>query len=150
MSCQACHGVINPLGFTLEHFDAVGRYRERDNGKAIDATGSYVTRNGDTVKFDGVRDLAKFLAASDEVKGAFAEHLFQHVAKQPVAAYGPQEATDLCKSFAEQGYSVRRLLVEAVTDYALPEKKVPSPSRPLRRSGKAGEPPGGASCGAGL
>ncbi len=141
-SCQACHGVINLLGFTLEHFDAVGRYRERDNGKAIDATGSYVTRNGDTLKFDGVRDLAKFLAGSDEVRGAFAEHLFQHVAKQPVAAYGPQKATDLRRSFEEHGNNVRKLLVEAVTDYALPEKKVPSPSRPLRRSGKP-VPPGG-------
>ena len=25
-ACQSCHGMINPLGFTLEHFDAVGRY----------------------------------------------------------------------------------------------------------------------------
>ena len=52
-SCQSCHGVINPLGFTLEHFDAVGRYRDQDNGKPIDATGAYKTRGGETVKFDG-------------------------------------------------------------------------------------------------
>ena len=34
-NCMTCHGIINPLGFTLEHFDAVGRYREKDNGKPV-------------------------------------------------------------------------------------------------------------------
>ena len=45
-SCRSCHGMINPLGFTLEHFDAVGRYRKEEKGKPIDATGSYETRSG--------------------------------------------------------------------------------------------------------
>jgi hypothetical protein len=37
-SCHACHGVMDPLGFALEGFDGVGRYRERDRfaGTAID------------------------------------------------------------------------------------------------------------------
>ena len=46
--------MINPLGFTLEHFDALGRYRKEEKGKPIDATGSYETRSGETVKFSGV------------------------------------------------------------------------------------------------
>ena len=54
-SCQSCHGMINPLGFTLEHFDAVGRYRKDEKGRPIDATGSYETRTGEMVKFEGVR-----------------------------------------------------------------------------------------------
>ncbi|MBO0700171.1 MAG: DUF1592 domain-containing protein, partial [Zavarzinella sp.] len=72
-NCQACHGLINPLGFTLEHFDAVGRWRESENGKPVDASGAYQTRTGETVTFNGARDLAKFLAGNDEVQGAFAE-----------------------------------------------------------------------------
>src|SRR5262249_40143800 len=51
-SCRSCHGMINPLGFTLEHFDAVGRYRKEEKGKPIDATGSYETRSGESVKFN--------------------------------------------------------------------------------------------------
>src|SRR5262245_39100343 len=66
-ACISCHGVINPLGFTLEHFDAVGRYREKDAGKPVDDDGSYQTRKGRVVKLDGVRALAKFLAGSEEV-----------------------------------------------------------------------------------
>lgn len=40
-SCNACHGAIDPLGFALENFDAVGRWRERDreSGTAIDSSG---------------------------------------------------------------------------------------------------------------
>ena len=73
-SCQSCHGVINPLGFTLEHFDAVGRYRDQDNGKPIDATGDYQTRSGETVKFDGARDAGgvpgRQRRGADGVRGA--------------------------------------------------------------------------------
>src|SRR5262249_16980592 len=63
-NCQSCHGVINPLGFTLERFDAVGRMRQTDNGRPVDATGLYQTPDGKTVKFTGAREFAKFLADS--------------------------------------------------------------------------------------
>jgi hypothetical protein len=36
-TCQGCHSVINPFGFMQENYDAIGRYRTRDNGAAIDA-----------------------------------------------------------------------------------------------------------------
>jgi hypothetical protein len=40
-SCNSCHGIIDPLGFALENFDAVGRWREKDleAGTQIDSTG---------------------------------------------------------------------------------------------------------------
>ena len=75
-SCQSCHAMINPLGFTLEHFDAVGRFRKEENGKPVNASGAYRRRNGELVKFDGVNDLAKFLADSPETHSAFVEQLF--------------------------------------------------------------------------
>ena len=114
-SCQSCHGVINPLGYTLEHFDAVGHFRDLDGGKPIDATGTYQTRNGQTVKFDGARELATFLAGSEEVQTAFAEQLFRHLAKQTVRAYGPKELAELREAFAKNGFSIRKLAVEAAT-----------------------------------
>ena len=119
VSCQSCHGVINPLGYTLEHFDAVGRFRDQDNGKPIDATGTYQTRAGETVKFDGARDLATFLAGSEEVQTAFAEQLFRHLAKQTVRAYGPKELAELRESFAKNGFNIRKLAVEAATAAAM-------------------------------
>jgi hypothetical protein len=117
--CQGCHGVINPLGFTLEHFDAVGRFRQQDRDKPVDASGSYQTRGGETVTFAGVRDLAGFLAGSEEVHAAFAEQLFHHLVKQSVRAHGSRQLAELRESFARNGFSVRKLVVEAVTAAAL-------------------------------
>ena len=36
--CASCHAMIDPLGFALEHFDAIGQWRETDGGAAISAT----------------------------------------------------------------------------------------------------------------
>ena len=38
--CNSCHSVIDPPGFALENYDAVGRWRTDDDGAAIDASGS--------------------------------------------------------------------------------------------------------------
>ena len=122
-ACISCHSVINPLGFTLEHFDAVGRYREKDNDKPVDATGSYQTRAGKTVTFKGIRDLAKFLAASEDVHAAFTEQLFHHLIKQPVQAYGPKTLTNLRESFAKNGFNIRKLAEEIAITAALPPKR---------------------------
>jgi len=117
--CLTCHGVINPLGFTLEHFDAVGRFREKDNGKPVDTTGLYQTRAGETVTFAGVRDLARFLAGSEEVHAAFAEQLFHHLVQQPVRAYGPTRHAELRQAFAAGGFNVQKLAVEVMATSAL-------------------------------
>jgi cytochrome c553 len=121
-ACQTCHGMINPLGFTLEHFDAVGRYRDQEKGRPIDATGTYQTRSGETVKFAGVHDLAVFLANSPETHDAFIEQLFHYIVKQPVRAFGPRKLADLRQSFVEHRFSVRRLLVEMMAETAPPER----------------------------
>jgi hypothetical protein len=126
-SCLTCHGVINPLGFTLEHFDAVGRFRDMDNGKPVDSTGTYLTRAGKVVSFKGARDLAKFLAESEEVHASFCEQLFHHLVQQSVRAYGPATLNDLRKAFAANDYNVRKLAAEVMTISALtprdPNKK---------------------------
>ncbi len=118
-ACQSCHSMINPLGFTLENFDAVGRFRTEDAGKPIDPTGGYRTRSGELVKFDGVRELADFLADSDETRSTFAEQLFHYMIKQPVRAYGTDALPQLRQAFAANRYSIRRLAADIVTTAAL-------------------------------
>jgi cytochrome c553 len=119
-ACMGCHGMINPLGFSLEHFDAVGRYREKDNGKPIDASGVYQTRSGETVSFKGVRELARYLAKNDDVHAAFVEQVFHHLVKQPVRAFGNDQLAKLKQRFAEKKYNIRHLLVEIAAATALP------------------------------
>ena len=128
-SCQSCHAMINSLGFTLEHFDAVGRFRREDNRKPVNSSGSYRTRNGETVEFGGVRELANFLASSPETHAAFVEHLFHALIRQPIRAYGPQTKETLRKAFVDNNFNIRRLMVEIITVSALTssEQKPPPP-----------------------
>ncbi len=118
-ACMSCHNMINPLGFTLEKFDAIGKLRSRENGKPVDAKGSYQTRSGKIVEFSGIRDLARFLAESEESQSAFVEKLFHHLVKQPVRAYGPQTLRNLQTSFAANQFSIRKEMLEIIAISAL-------------------------------
>ena len=57
-SCAACHNMMDPLGFALENFDAVGQWRTRDGRDEIDASGKLP----DGTQFTGVDDLRKLLS----------------------------------------------------------------------------------------
>ncbi len=118
-ACISCHGMINPLGFTLERFDGIGRLRERENGQPIDCSGSYRSSTGQEVKFTGARDLGRYLVGSSEAHAAFVEKLFQHLVKQPVRAYGPRALNDLQRSFEANEFSIRKLMVEIMAETAL-------------------------------
>ena len=67
---------------------------------------------GERVSFNGVRDLAKFLASSDETQQAFIERLFHYLVKQPIRAFGPGEAAELRQVFAQHDCNIRKLIVE--------------------------------------
>ncbi len=56
-ACATCHARIDPLGFTLENFDVLGRWRTEDAGKPIDATGQLP----DGTAFDGPDELKSAL-----------------------------------------------------------------------------------------
>jgi hypothetical protein len=77
-SCAACHYLIDPFGYALEHFDALGNFRNADDfGFAIDATGSTSTRDGQMLVFDGARELGKALAGSSDVRDCAAESMLE-------------------------------------------------------------------------
>jgi hypothetical protein len=119
-ACISCHAVINPLGFPLEGFDAVGRHRDLEKQRPIDLSGSYETRDGSIARFTGPREMAAFLASSDDAHAAFVQHMFQYFVKQPVRAYGLQEPKQLNEFFARSGFNMRKLLVEIATDASQP------------------------------
>src|SRR5262249_34583865 len=118
-ACVSCHGIINPLGFTLENFDAVGRFRTKEKDSQIDATGWYQTRQGKTVKVSGARELAAFLADSPEAQAAFVEQLFHHLVQQSVRAYGDETLEQLRRSFVANKYDVPNRAVAVMRVAAL-------------------------------
>ena len=111
-ACMNCHTVINPLGFSLENFDAVGRFRTEEKQTPIEVSTVYKTPNGEKVELNGARDLAEFLANNEMAQRSFIRQLFHHYAKQSIDAYGTDRLDRLHKSFVQSDYNVRQLLVE--------------------------------------
>lgn len=125
-NCQTCHIKINALGFVLENYDAVGRFRDTERNKPIESSGGYLSRSDASVVFRGVDDLSDYLANSDDSHRAFVNRAFQYMVKQPTGAYGPQILDELTAKFVENGYNIRQLLIEiAVVAATLPEPPTP-------------------------
>ena len=111
-ACMACHSVINPLGFALENYDAVGRWRTRDNNKPVNSKSDYVTLAGDTVELQSARDVANFAVDSEFAHRAFVNQVFHHLVKQNPAAYGEDTIDDLRSQFAENNFNIQHLAAE--------------------------------------
>ncbi|MBP7287253.1 MAG: DUF1588 domain-containing protein [Nannocystaceae bacterium] len=71
--CAGCHAAVDPLGFGLEQFDAIGRVQTQDNGVSIDASGQL-----DDVVFDDARSLARALLDHPELRPCFARQLARY------------------------------------------------------------------------
>jgi hypothetical protein len=112
IACQGCHSVINPLGFSFENYDAVGRFREKEKDQQVDASAEYETPDGEILKFNGAKDVANFLVNNEAAHRNFIEQLFQHFAKQPLAAFGTDKIDMLTRKFQNNNFNVRCLLVD--------------------------------------
>ena len=63
--CASCHNYVDPLGFGLENYDLVGRWRTTDQGLPIDAKGKLPT--GET--FEGARELSQIIGKDPRRRG---------------------------------------------------------------------------------
>jgi len=72
VKCAGCHGLFDPYGLALEHFDPMGQYRDTENGVAIDATG---TVNG--APFDGEAQLGAVLRKDPTVIACLLRNLYK-------------------------------------------------------------------------
>ena len=118
-SCMTCHSIINPLGFSLENFDSIGRFRQTDNGRPIDTSSEYLTVEGDSIFINDHSTLASHAINSTSAHKRFVEMLFNQVAKQPIQAYGSGALIKLCNDFASANYNIKFLLVEIAVASAL-------------------------------
>lgn len=109
-ACMGCHSTINPLGFTLEHYDAIGRFRTVDNEKPVDAISELEIQDGSTIRLTGPRDIARFAAGNPSGHLAFIRHLFHHTVKQSAIAHGQDALPALRQSFETNGFNVQKLV----------------------------------------
>ena len=100
------------MDFTLENFDAVGRYRTEEGGRPIDAHAEYNAIEGDLLQLKGPRDVANLAVNSPSARRGFIRQLFQSVVKQNAAVYGSDQLHQLDQFFVSHGYNMRELFIE--------------------------------------
>jgi hypothetical protein len=78
-SCKGCHQAMDPIGLAFEHFDAIGQYRELDNGQVLDVSGEVlgVQETNLSGAFNGPAELAAKLASSEQVRACVATQWFR-------------------------------------------------------------------------
>ena len=118
-ACMTCHSIINPLGFALENYDAVGRWRTTENDQPVDTASEYVTIEGESKEFSSAHEVASFAATSVTAHNAFVAHLFRHLIKQTPAAYGREIKDELRLHFVENGFNIQELIAEIALVTAL-------------------------------
>jgi hypothetical protein len=100
---------MDPIGFAFEHFDAVGRYRERDGSDAVDARGELVSAGELDGPVDGVVELGAKLAASPEVEECLAKQWFRFALHRFERDVDDCTMERLLASFRDQGASLHAL-----------------------------------------
>jgi hypothetical protein len=129
-NCMTCHETINPLGFSLENFDAVGRFRATENNKPINPEADYHSLEGELVLLRGPRDLANHAVSSVSARRGFVRQLLQYTIKQHPAVYGHDSLTKLEASFTASGHHIRQLFADIITLTAL--QGLPGPDQAHR------------------
>jgi hypothetical protein len=71
-ACASCHQLIDPIGFTFEEFDGIGRHRSEENGHPVDASGGIPSMGIEDGSLVGGAQLAKAVAASAELRSCVA------------------------------------------------------------------------------
>jgi hypothetical protein len=100
-TCAGCHGLIDPLGFALENFDAVGAWRDFDAGAPVDARGGMA----DGTDVDGVTALRTALIAKPELfAGTVTEKLMIYALGRGLQYYDMPVLREILKNSEAAGY----------------------------------------------
>lgn len=112
-SCAACHELIDPFGFALEHFDAIGQYRATEGGLTIDATGTL-----DGVAFDGAAQLGAALARNPHVTACLVSNFYRDANGREDASSDSAQVDALVQTLISKDHVWRDLVAEFVTSDA--------------------------------
>jgi len=113
--CANCHKILDPIGFGLENFDAIGRWRDKDDsGGAIDAAGELPGGK----RFSSPKELKVIIAArKDELARNLTEKLLAYALCRQLEGYDEIVVDRLMETIATDGYRMQTLISEIVTSY---------------------------------
>lgn len=121
-TCANCHKILDPIGFGLENFDAIGRWRDAEEaGGAIDATGELPGGK----RFSSPKELKAIIAARQpDLARNLTEKLLAYALCRPLEGYDEIVVDRLMESIAKDDYRMQTLITEIVTSYPFTQRRV--------------------------
>jgi hypothetical protein len=119
--CASCHRILDPIGFGLENFDAIGRWRDTDDsGGAIDATGELPGGK----RFSAPKELKVIIAARQaDLARNLTEKLLAYALCRQLEGYDEIVVDRLMETIAKDGYRMQTLITEVVTSYPFTQRR---------------------------
>jgi hypothetical protein len=110
-ACSGCHQLMDPVGFSLENYDAVGRWRIAENAASIDASGSLP----DGSQFAGVSGLQKAVLSRPEIfVTTFTEKLLTYALGRGIEYYDAPAIRGIVKEAKAQDYKFSSVIIGIV------------------------------------
>ncbi|HZI51289.1 MAG TPA: DUF1592 domain-containing protein, partial [Terriglobia bacterium] len=110
-TCAACHSIMDPVGFSLENFDLVGKWRDLDGKTRIDATAEMV----DGTKLDGPASLRRaLLSRSDMFVSVATEKLMTYATGRAVTSYDMPAIRKIIRDSANTDFRLSSLVLGVV------------------------------------
>lgn len=121
-TCANCHKVFDPIGFGLENFDAIGRWREKDDvGIAIDSAGTFPSGED----FSTPAELKRLLASRKaDLARNLTERLMAYAIGRQLEGYDEIVIDQLMVRLAQDNYRMRTMITEVITSYLFTHRKV--------------------------
>ena len=137
--CASCHAKMDPIGFALEHFDAVGRWRDTDAGQPIDAQSTLL----DGSKIDGLEGVQALLLRHPELfVTAFTEKLLMYALGRNVQYYDAPAVRAIVRGAAGQNFAFSAIVGGIVDSVPFRMRNVHAPAQPATAQASAA-PSGG-------
>ena len=124
--CANCHQILDPIGFGLEKFDAIGRWRDQDsNGQPIDAAGELPSGITGAKRFSGPADLKAIIAGrNSDVARNLVERLLAYALGRKLEGYDEIVVGDVMSEIAGDGYRMRALINGVITSYPFTHRRI--------------------------
>jgi mono/diheme cytochrome c family protein len=123
-ACAACHAKLDPLGFALENFDAVGAYRTEDDGIAVEASGALP----DGTLVDGPAGLRRVLRGRrDEFVETLAAKLLTYAIGRGLESYDQPAVRDIRRRVEAADYRFSALVSAIVDSVPFRLRRIPEP-----------------------
>ena len=124
--CASCHDRIDPAGYTLENYDALGRFVTEENGVPVDSSGGLPLGNSGTMAIRGGIELGNALSSAEEVRTCLANHWFRFAfGRLPSTASDRSEVLNLTDSIRTGAGDPRALLLKLVESTSFRKRPAP-------------------------